>query len=175
MKPLNKHVYEQLKRYLWRWLKRPEDVEDIAQETILKVLEAGSKGEIRYKAYLFRTAHNLALNTLNRKSNQWVDSIEDFVDQDVLSSGHELEDDLAAQQRFQLFCQAAAQLPEQCRRVLILRKVYGYSQQEVAKQLAISVSTVEKHLAKGLLRCRQFLADKEAPADAQTLLFRKQP
>ena len=87
-----------------------------------------------------------------------VDSIEDFVDPDVLTQSANLEDDVMAQRRFELFCRAAAELPEQCRRVLILRKVYGYSQQEVAEQLGIAISTVEKHLAKGLVRCSQFMA-----------------
>lgn len=154
-----------LKRYLSSFLRRPEDAEDIAQESFLKVLEAGSKGEIRYeKAYLYRTARNLALNSLSKKSNQAMDSIEDFLDSDVLAQAASLEDDIIAQQHFELFCRAAAALPEQCRRVLILRKVYGLSQLEVAQRLGISVSTVEKHLAKGLLRCSQYLESQGYPA-----------
>jgi len=43
----NKDLHTRLKRYLSRLLRRPEDVEDVAQESFLKVLEAGSKGEIR--------------------------------------------------------------------------------------------------------------------------------
>ena len=109
-----------LKRYLNRILKRPEDVEDIVQETFVRVLEAGSKGEIHYlQAYLFRTAHNLALNSLARKSNLLEDYIEDFPEFEVLLDDSSLENTVASQQRFELFCQAAASLPEQCRQVLI--------------------------------------------------------
>jgi len=155
-----------LKRYLARMLRRPEDVEDIAQEAFVRVLEAGSKGEIHYhKAYLYRTARNLALNSLARKSNLLEDYIEDFPDPDVFTDNTNPEDEVAGQQRFELFCRAAAELPEQCRRVLILRKVYGLSQQEVADRLGISVSTVEKHLAKGLLRCSARMQSLEFPGD----------
>jgi RNA polymerase sigma-70 factor (ECF subfamily) len=165
MKAPDKQLHTRLKRYLAALLKRPEDVEDIAQESFLKVLEAGSKGEIRYEnAYLYRTARNLALNSLNRKSSQLTDSIEDLLDSDVLAQSTWLEDDIIAQQRFELFCRAAAALPDQCRRVLILRKVYGLSQLEVADRLGISVSTVEKHLAKGLLRCSQYMESQGYPA-----------
>lgn len=155
-----------LKRYLRNFLKSPEDVEDIAQEAFVRVLEAGSHGEIEYpKAYLYRTAHNLALNSLGRKSNQLVDAIEDLADPSVLMESGTLEDQVAAQRRFEQFCKAAAQLPDQCRRVLILRKVYGLTQQEVAARLNISVSTVEKHLAKGLLRCAAYMqAAEERPS-----------
>jgi RNA polymerase sigma factor (sigma-70 family) len=159
-------LHGKLKRYLGRILKRPEDVEDIAQEAFVRVLEAGSKGEIHYhKAYLYRTAHNLALNSLARKSNLLVDYMEDFPDPDVFTDNTTLEDSVAAQQRFELFCRTAAELPEQCRRVLVLRKVYGLSQQEVADRLGISISTVEKHLAKGMLRCSARMHSLESPLD----------
>ena len=150
-----------LKRYLHRFLKRSEDVEDITQESFLKVLEAGSKGEIRYpKAYLFRTARNLAFNLKALKSSHVVDYVEDLLSPDVILKTTSLEDDFLAQQQFEMFCRASAKLPEQCRKVIILCKVYGYSQKEVAEKLGISTSTVEKHVAKGMLRCCEYLANK---------------
>jgi RNA polymerase sigma factor (sigma-70 family) len=164
MKAPEKQLHVSLKRYIGTLLRRPEDVEDIAQESFLKVLEAGSKGEIRFEnAYLYRTARNLALNSLSKKSNQLTDSIEDLLDSDVLAQSTSLEDDIIGQQHFELFCRAAAALPEQCRRVLILRKVYGLSQIEVAERLGISVSTVEKHLAKGLVRCSHYMESQGYP------------
>jgi len=160
MNDLDLKLHARLRHYIARILRRPEDIEDIAQESFLKVLEAGSKGEIRYpQAYLYRTARNLSLNSQTRKSNQVVDSIEDLLDPDVLNQSAQLEDTLMAQEGFELFCRAAAGLPEQCRQVLILRKVYGLSQQEVAERLGIAVSTVEKHLAKAMVRCRRFMAN----------------
>jgi RNA polymerase sigma-70 factor (ECF subfamily) len=162
-------LHARLKRYLGRLLKSPEDVEDVAQESFMRVLEAGSRGNIQHpKAYLYRAARNLALNTLARKSHQLVDSIEDMEESDVLMGEASTETDVIARQRFELFCQAAAQLPEQCRNVLILRKVYGFSQQEVAARLGISVSTVEKHLAKGLARSARFMDSREQGAPTRT-------
>jgi RNA polymerase sigma-70 factor (ECF subfamily) len=174
MKAPEKQLHLSLKRYITSLLRRPEDAEDIAQESFLKVLEAGSKGKIRYeKAYLYRTAHNLALNNLTRKSNQPMDSIEDLLDSDVLTQGRSLEDDVIGQEHFELFCKAAAALPEQCRRVLMLRKVYGLSQAEVAARLGISISTVEKHLAKGLLRCSEYMESRGYPAQTVLQVKRK--
>lgn len=150
---------KRLRRYLGRYLGRVEDAEDVAQESFVRVLEAAAKGEIRYpQAYLYRTARNLAFNLKARKFNLVEDSLEDLASPDVMDDSEVgPEARVMAQRRFELFCRAAASLPPQCRRVLVLRKVYGLSQREVAARLDISVSTVEKHLAKALSRCAQYL------------------
>lgn len=151
-----RRLHSRLKGYLGRFLRRPEDVEEIAQEAFLKVLEAGSRGAVQNpEAYLYRTARNLALNSLSRKSAALVDYIEEIAGPDVISISGSLEEQIVAREDFELFCRTLARLPEQCRRVVVLHKVYGMSQREVADYLSLSVSTVEKHLAKGLLRCSQ--------------------
>ena len=61
-----------------------------------------------------------------------------------------------------LFCRAVGGLPEQCRRAFILKKVYGLSQQDIASRLGIAPAEVEKHIAKGLLMCRDYM-DQAGP------------
>jgi DNA-binding transcriptional ArsR family regulator len=43
--------------------------------------------------------------------------------------------------------------------VFVLRKVYRLSHAEIAEVLGVSHSTIEKHVAKGLVRCRDYLRD----------------
>ena len=161
----NKTLQTRLKRYIARLLKRPEDIEDVSQEAFLKLLEAAAKGEIRYpKAYLFRTARNLALNNLARKSNILVDSLEDFAIPDVIGKTGLLEDQMVIQQRFEFLSRAVASLPEVTRQVLILRKYQGLSRKEVATTLNISISAVEKHLAKALESCLQYMEIRGYPS-----------
>lgn len=151
-----------LKRYLRRFLGRAEDVDDIAQESFVRLLEAGSKGLIVHpSAYLYRTARNLAFNATARRSRHLERSLEEVFGPDVAAEAASIEDTVAAEFRFERFCQAAALLPPQCRKVLVLRKVYGLPPAEIAAQLGISVSTVEKHLAKALLRCAEYLEQQE--------------
>ena len=50
-------------------------------------------------------------------------------------------------------------LPPLCRRVFVLRKVYRLSHDEISEVLGVSHSTIEKHVAKGLIRCRDYLRD----------------
>ena len=64
---------------------------------------------------------------------------------------------VAAGEEFSNFCEAVRILPVQCRKVFVLKKVYGYSQREIAIELEISESTVEKHIALGMKRCINFM------------------
>lgn len=153
-----------LKRFVKRYLFRPQDIEDVVQETFLKAFNAEKKKEVieSPKAFLFRIAKNTALRELTKKSNQITGYIEDIEPPGVLFDEALIEDYVAAHEKIGVFCEAAASLPQQCRRVFLLRKVYGFSHREISERLGISTSTVEKHLAKGMYEYSNYVSDKEA-------------
>jgi RNA polymerase sigma factor (sigma-70 family) len=153
-------VYLRYRSLLARAISRivkPTDIDDILQETFIRAYVAADKTEIRHpRSFMLKTARNLALNHVTSAYSTRVD-VADFGDEDVhLSSRSDaVESQCDSQERFLIFCRAVRSLPEQCRRVFILKKVYGFSQQEISKYLGISESTVEKHVAKGLSMCRE--------------------
>ncbi|MEM7280407.1 MAG: RNA polymerase sigma factor [Pseudomonadota bacterium] len=139
---------------------QPKDVEDIVQEAFLRSYQADKKQQIQHpKTYLFRTAKNLALNYIKLSDIKLVDSLEDSGVSDVYSDGPSVEAQVESKDRFLLFCRAVRNLPLQCRRAFILKKVYGLSQKEIAQYLGVSEGTVEKHVAKGLVRCDEYLTE----------------
>lgn len=161
-----------LRRFVARFFANHQDVEDIAQEAYLRAFQAGQNNPPRSpRAFLLRVARNLALNELSRKSRWMAENIEEAGL--AANGGSSLEDDLHHQQRLSLFCEAASTLPMQCRKVFLMRKVYGYTQREIAVQLGISEKTVEKHIATGLLRCSRYLASREAEPALQDTSIRK--
>ena len=137
------------------------DVEDIAQEAFLRAyaVECGRPIE-QPKSLLFRIAKHVALSQLTRKSRQITDYIEDLDDSAVLTTMHSAEEEVSAQQALGLHCEAVAQLAPQCRQVYLLRKVHGLPHKEIAQRLGIAVSTVEKHLLKGLEECDRYVRDR---------------
>ena len=154
-----------LKRFLRRFCNRSEDVEDLAQEAFLLAFNAERGKEIRSpKAYLFRVARNIALRDLTKKSNQLTGYLEDAVDESLLGREASCEEELIAQQKMEQCCKAVASLPEQCRRVFLLRKIHAHSHKEIAEQLGISPRTVEKHIAKGVDRFTDYMNNQE-PSD----------
>jgi RNA polymerase sigma factor (sigma-70 family) len=147
---------------------RPYDIEDIVQETYVRIYQASQKQTIFHpKSFMLRTARNLAMNYVSRADamNHLADAQnyppttqvdgEGDPEADVLDyegiACESLETQAQGEEEFLLLCRAIRELPLQCRRAFILRKVYGVSQREAAKQLGISESTVEKHVAKGIV------------------------
>jgi RNA polymerase sigma-70 factor (ECF subfamily) len=169
-----------IKRLLARFLPRRSDVEDLAQETFLRAFAAEATQEIvSPRAFLFTTARNLALNEAQRMANISNTSLEDFPAPDVLGSDSQVSGDetLYSRQKMMVFAEAVSALPEQCRRVFLLRKVHGLSQKEVAGALGIAESTVEKQVAAGLLRTSEFLRGRgfELPQKRQATRVEQMP
>ena len=97
---------------------------------------------------------------MEKKSRSLINFIEDFSDQEYCSNEPAVDDQVDSRQRMLVFWQAVATLPPQCQKVFVLKKMHGYSHKEIAKSLHISVSTVEKHVAAGLKRCRIYMENK---------------
>jgi RNA polymerase sigma factor (sigma-70 family) len=150
-----------LRRFLRRFFSRVQDIEDIAQETFLRAFDAERSGEsVRSpKAFLFRIAKNVALNELARKSRCLTEYMEESAAQDVMDPSAPAEEQAIGREKLAMFCRAVASLPAQCRKAFLMRKVHGLSHKDIAEQLDISISTVEKHVASGLLRCSTYLRE----------------
>lgn len=146
-----------LKAFLRRFMQRPQDIEDIAQEAFIRAFRTEQEQGVEHpKTLLFTIAKNIALNELRRKSRQVTDYVEEC-QQMPEASGATTEEEVLGLEHLELYCSAVDQLPEQCRRVYLMRKVHGLAHKEIAERLNITVRTVERHLAKGVLRCRQQL------------------
>lgn len=141
---------------------RPEDIDDIVQDTFVRSYEADLKQEIKYaRSYMLKTAKNLALNHIAKWDNKYNDSIDDFSEPLAELKTQDFEAEFESKERFLSFCQATNQLDAAVRKCFILKKVYGLSQKEISKYLHISESTVEKHVAKGLFKCALYMEQIE--------------
>ena len=144
---------------------RPEEIEDIVQEAFVTSYAASRHQDIRDpQAFMMRVARNLALDQVGRADRRLNCSIEDIEEADLPITGS-TEQQYQSEERFLGFCRAVATLPISCRRVFILKKVYGLSLAEIADQLGLSVSTVEKHVAKGLV---QVMAEMQSQGHTDT-------
>jgi RNA polymerase sigma-70 factor (ECF subfamily) len=153
-----------LRAFLRRFLSRPEDVDDALHEAFLRAYRRERAKPIeKPKAFLFKTARNVALNEIEKTRHRKTHTLGDF---DV-SAVKTIEDtperrSIASQELARAFEQID-RLSPRVREVFILRKIHGLKQKEIAEQLGISESTVEKHIASGLLKMAEFGSGGSGP------------
>lgn len=154
--------HSSLKRFISRYLCNAQDIEDVAQEAFLRAYSSEKQTPIEQpKSFLFRIAKNVAISELRLKSRQITDYLEEQNSQEFLSDSTP-EGEAQAQQKLKLHCEAVASLPPQCRKVYLMRKVNGMSHKEIAESLDIAVSTVEKHLMKGVGICSRYVCEEKS-------------
>lgn len=147
-----------LKRFLERFFYNTHDIEDILQDAFLQTWSIEKKQKIQSpKSYLFRVARNMALKELKKKSRQINAYIEEVNPDELVCNETFTENEVDLNERLTLFEKALATLPPRCRNVFVLRKVFGFSQKEIARRMNISVSTVEKHIINGIQRCNVYM------------------
>ena len=158
-----------LRSFISRYVISPQDIDDVSQETFLRAYKAEKEKEIEHpKAFLFQIAKNLMLSEFSRKARKITDYIEDYDGTQELLNTDNLESNVMAQQKLGIYCEAVASLPTQCRRVVIMKKVYGMQNKEIARRLDLSVSTVEKHLSKGIRRLNSTITTRYGEQETQS-------
>jgi RNA polymerase sigma factor (sigma-70 family) len=139
--------------------------EDIVQEAYARVIAMPGWAQVANpRAYVMLAIRNIAIDRLRQAR---VIPFDRGTDSALLEIEDQQPDALAsvtAKQELERTRAAIEALPPQCRRVVELRKLENCPPREIADRLGISVSTVEKHLVKGL---RVVMAALAAPADIE--------
>jgi RNA polymerase sigma factor (sigma-70 family) len=151
-----------LRACLYRYARNVADVDELLQETYEHLLAAGAapeREEVRsIRAFALTVARNVALSWLRHRQVVPIELVADLETLETLDDRDQVEEIVNSHQELALLTRAVARLPERCRQVFTLRKVYGLSQKEIAASLSISENTVEQHLAKGVRLCTAALA-----------------
>ena len=152
-----------LMRFASKYFRRPQEVEDVVQEAFVRVIKAKhqQRGIREPRSYLFRIVHNLAVNELERNEDRLTEKIGELLPELDILQTPSMEEQFESYQRFETFCRAVRRLPKKNQRVYILRRVYGFTLKETAEYLGISTKTVEAHQAKAMVKCADYMAEKE--------------
>ena len=123
-----------------------QDVDDILQETFIRVLNSDAKQQISSpKGYLFVVSRNLVLKKLIQQSKEIHTELDDALIEDDIDNT--VEKELYQKLKFERFSKVLSSLPEKNRRAILLRKFYCLSHKEIAKKMDVSISSVEKYIA----------------------------
>jgi RNA polymerase sigma-70 factor, ECF subfamily len=147
-------------RYLIYLLGRRDMVDDMVQETWLRVVERGKSYDDRFpfQAWLFAIARNLAIDQMRRKTGVSLDSVEDEdsgTPSEFLASDAPSPFELAAQtQDAAKLAKAVAKLAPIYRETLLLRFQESLSLKEISMTVGAPVATVGSRIQRGLAMLR---------------------
>ncbi|MFS0828553.1 RNA polymerase sigma factor [Pseudomonas phoenicis] len=139
-----------LLRTLQRMVGNPSTAEDLLQETYLRVARALAERPVTHlEPFVFQTARNLALDHLRARRAQartLVDDVPEQVLHNVAAPLGSSEDAAHAEQLLKHLSSHLGRLTERQQRIFVLSRVQGASYLEIAQQLKVSASTVQKEL-----------------------------
>lgn len=148
------HAHDsQLKAYLRGSFPAVRDVEDVVQESYLRIWRARASRPIESaKAFLFRVARNVAVDLLRRGRSSPIEPHGEVSDVPALDEVRGAADQPTTEERIELLVTALERLPKRSREIVILCKLQGVSYRQAAERLGISEKTVAEHVYRGTQR-----------------------
>lgn len=148
----------QLKSHLRRIFPTVRDIEDVVQESYARIWKARAAQPIRSaRAFLFKIARRLAIDYIRHNQASPIEGLVDLDSLSVIEEKASSAELATVEEEVDLLGQAIATLPARCREVLVLRKLRGLSQKEIAATLGISESTVQGQIRRAMKKIEKFL------------------
>lgn len=135
-------------RYLVRMIRVPETARDLTQDTFLRAYQAirAWRPEAKFRTWLFRIAHNLALDHLRRSGRVRMEPLESGLEIPDPAPGPERR--LETAQRAHRLERALAAVAPAHREILLLREIEGMSYEDIARTLDLNPGTVRSRIAR---------------------------
>jgi RNA polymerase sigma factor (sigma-70 family) len=152
-----------LQNYLRKWIKSPEDAQEILQEVWLRVMKHGNCDQLSSPAarsFLYAIASNLVRDRHRTQVARRYDQHESLENDSEISCNQSTPDDYAAyQQTRDRFLDALTTLDSKYRDAFVMHRFMDKKQEEIAQTLGVSIRTVERYIEIALKHCRHYLQD----------------
>lgn len=139
-----------------------EDAEETAQDAFLALWRGIDRfrQESSLSTWIYRLATNACIDTLRRRKKQSgsvsLDDEELFVD--AVDTSPQPQETVEHRETQKLLQEGLSALPEEYRKVLILREIEGLSYTEIAESASIELGTVKSRISRGRSLLRNFLS-----------------
>lgn len=150
----------------------PDAARDLVQEAFARLLTVDGWAQIDAPhPYLLRMMRNLTFEKLRRAKIARFEQLTHAEDFDVVDESPDAFRVVSGREQMARLDAALKNLPERCRSIFVMRHIEERSPREIAKQLGVSPSTLEKRLA----RAHYLVAKALAASPAQLLDERPAP
>lgn len=137
------------------WIRRrvpdPSEAEDLLQDTFLRVTQREAPDSVaHFEGYLYRTAESVLADRYRRRSVRRADAHIALEPEEHRAEDADALRALLARERLRAVSASLMTLPERARAVFVLRRLEGLRYGEIATRLKVSLSTVEKDMARAI-------------------------
>ena len=149
-------------------VRRPDDVEDLVQETFIKAFAAldSYAPQFAFSTWLYKIASNHAIDYLRKRRvptvsiDKPVQTKDGEVQMELPDTTYHPDHDLVDKQRRQILHDAVEDLPEKYRRVIVMRHQQDMAYEEIADALGLPLGTVKAHIFRARELLNKFLRDR---------------
>ncbi len=148
------HV-EQIYRLTYRLTGAEHAAREVTQNVFVRAFESldGFRGESAFGTWLHAIAVSLSLNEIRRRKREWARNAP-LEDASALAQSAPSSDPVLRER----LREAVSDLPEGCRAVFLMHDAEGYTHQEIATALGVSVGTSKAQLSRARGKLRVALA-----------------
>jgi len=143
-----------------------EDARDVVQDAYLRAWRSIGRfrGDAQFSTWMYRITANASYTHLGKRRRRRTQDLDDVAEPeetrvealpDRSTESSELLDRIAA---------ALDDLPPKLRAVVVLKDVYGFSHDEIAEELGVSVAAAKVRLHRGRQKLQSSLADQRGDA-----------
>jgi RNA polymerase sigma factor (sigma-70 family) len=144
---------ESLIQFLATRLHSVQEAKEVAQEAYVRLLSLEDSGAVSFlRAFLFKTAANLAVDRIRSRNRQ-----RQAVDAGLCDEAREAptpDREAASAQEVEIVRCLIGELPPKCRRAFLLHRVHGAEFSEIAEEMGLSERMVRHYVLRAVLYCR---------------------
>jgi RNA polymerase sigma-70 factor (ECF subfamily) len=144
---------DSLIQFLATRLRSVQEAKEVAQEAYVRLLSLEDSGAVSFlRAFLFKTAANLAVDRIRSRNRQ-----RQALDAGLCDESREAptpDREAASAQEMEIVRHLVAELPPKCRRAFLLHRVHGAEFAEIAEEMGLSERMVRHYVLRAVLYCR---------------------
>ena len=150
-------TFPKVKAFAWKILKSEDDAEDIAQDVFVKLWDNPEiwEDEDTWNSYIYTMVRNHIYNFLKHKSIEL--NYQERIFKEKTSFEPDIHDELYAKEIALLIKLALEDMPEQRKKVFLMSRQKGMTNQEIADKLQLSIRTVERHIYLVLINLKKII------------------
>jgi RNA polymerase sigma-70 factor (ECF subfamily) len=143
-------VFSRVKAALRLHGRTGHDAEDLVQEAFVRLANYERQNVVeKPEAFLMTTAINLSTDSYRARASRGEQVL---LEDDVLvDTAPGIEEVMLSRERIDRLSECLQRLPEKTRNIFLAHRVEGLPYKEIARLHGLSVSSVEKHMAKAML------------------------